>query len=569
MQRSCGDGCALAFRLTAALTAALAACGAARGGAWTWTGLGSNDNWSTAANWSPAGPPSSDNATTLIFDNSARLAPQQDLLDTFQFGALVFSNHAGAFVLGGATNASGALAWRNLQFSGSNSCLVVAGGGEVAIRGALITPASAATQTVNVAAGMTLHVPWIKGGLRRVVVKRGAGTLRVYEHEDGQHYLEKSTTVAPEYRVEDGLVEMGTRTDRFVLGSDGASWKADPAEVKASYSLAIGDGLGAATSAVFRLIGPAQTQLLDNNLAITVAADGLLDFNGVQNWDPDAALSLLASNGLTRLGGSSLYLRPGHTLDLRGSTRLEGSGTSAIRFYDGSTNVIAGTGAVIAVDAALVSATNGAGVVFDVSGALACTGHLGAGGAGTYLVKRGSGTLTLANLSHAARTNRVEEGTLLLHGVSRCPALSSVGAAWQVSSNAVLGGCGSISNAAVVVQGTLAPEGTFTVEAGLALFPGAALEIDISPQTCDRLVLEKGALSGLTNATLHIALHGRPDVDGRTFRIVSGGGDLTGQMFQAVTLSGLPNRRAEITTGNGFIDLTIHNRLAGTGVMVR
>jgi hypothetical protein len=550
------------------VAAVCAASGVAWGGTWLWTGLGSNDNWSTSANWSPAGPPSSDDSTLLVFDNASRLTPEQDLADSFRFGALVFSNHAGAFCLGGSTNAFGQPAWRNLQFSGTNSCLVVAGGGDVALRGALVTPASGATQTVTVATGMTLHVPWIKGGFRRVMVKRGAGTLRVYEHEDGQHYLEKSTTVAPEYRVEDGLVEMGTRTDRFVLGSDGASWKADPAEVKASYSLTVGDGAGGATSAVFRLIGPAQAQLLDNNLAIVVQADGLLALNGVQNWDADSTTCLVVRSGCVDVGDGALFVRNGHVLDLHGAARMEGRGGSALRFYDGCTNRITGTGAVIAADAALVSTTNNAGVVFQVTGSLACMGHLGAGGAGSHLVKRGSGALALADVSHAARTNRVEEGTLRLNGVARCTGLVSAGAAWQVSGGAMLAGCGIISNATVAVHGTLAPEGAFTIEKDLALLPGADVCLDLTQAVPGQLILQKGKLTGVDNATLRVVADGRRDLDGRTFRIVAGGGDLTGTAFLSVAFSGPPNRYAKVTTGNGFIDLTIRNRLAGTVVIM-
>ena len=585
MKHSHGDGGAVAFRRGAGLLVmVLLVTGnpAARAGLWTWTGLGNDDSWSTTNNWSPAGPPASDNATTLIFGGCNRLTPEQDLRDAFQFGGLAFTTNAGAFCLGGTSNAFGQPGWRSLQFSGSNTSITVLGGDNVAICGALVTPASGATQTITVATGMTLQVPWIKGGLRRVVVKKGSGMLRVYEHADGQHYLERSATVAPEYRVEEGVVEMGTRTNRHVLASDGTGWKADPAEVKASYNLTIGDGVGSATSAVFRLIGPAQTQLIDNNLAITVNADGLLDLNGVQNWDPDNPLSLAISNGLVRLGGSTLDLRNGHTLDLRGSARIEGVGASAIRLYDGATNFVdsGATRATLAADAALVSATNNAGIVFQVNGALDVIGHLGAGGAGSHLVKRGAGTLAISNLTHAARTNRVEEGVLLLRGVSRCAALSGA-AQWVVSATATLGGSGIISNAAVVAQGgTLAPgsgavAGVFTIESDLTLAPGSALEIDLAPadpvtgRMHDQLVLQKGVLTGLTNAALRVTLHDRPGVDDQTFRIVSGGGDLAGQSFCAVTLTGRYGRYAEVSTGNGYVDLTIRSKLVGTGVFLR
>ena len=182
-------------------------CPAVRAGTWTWTGLGADDNWSTTNNWNPAGPPHSDDSTTLIFDGNNRLTPAQDLLDSFHFGNLAFTTNAGSFRLGGVTNVFGQPAWRSLQFSGTNTSLTVSGGGNVTINDALGTPDTAATQTITVASGMTLQVPWITGGQRRVVVKRGSGTLRVFEPCDGQRYLQNSCTVGPEYRVENGTVE--------------------------------------------------------------------------------------------------------------------------------------------------------------------------------------------------------------------------------------------------------------------------------------------------------------------------------------------------------------------------
>ncbi len=195
-------------------------------GTWTWTGAGTNDNWSTPDNWTPAGPPGSDNATTLIFGGNNRLMPEEDLCDSFLFGSLTFATNAGSFYLTGTTSAFGKTAWRSLQFSGSNTSLNVLGGADITINGALNTPATVAIQTITVASNRVLQVPWIIGGSHRVVVKKGAGLLRVYESDDGQRYLQNSCNVGPEYCIDEGTVEMGTRTDRYVLASDGSGWKA-------------------------------------------------------------------------------------------------------------------------------------------------------------------------------------------------------------------------------------------------------------------------------------------------------------------------------------------------------
>ncbi|MFZ4394030.1 MAG: hypothetical protein ACOYOU_00220 [Kiritimatiellia bacterium] len=576
--------------LGALVPAAQAGCGC-----WTWTGQGGDDNWSTPANWSsPDGPtPTNLYTTTLIFDGHSRLTPVQNIGESFSFGTLIFATNAGAFQLAGTTNVSGQEALRNLQFGGSNPGLFVYGGGEIVIKGAVITRENPTNNTIFVASNMTLQVPWIIGGANRVVVKKGSGTLRVYEHAENQYYDTDAMSCAPEYVVEDGAVEMGTRTGRYVCAdAKSGGWSADPHQFKVYRRLTIGDALGGATTAVFRLIGPAQDEVMDvaTNFIITVNSDGLLDFNGVQDWNvPEAdGLHLMVSNGLVRLGNSSLQVSKAQTLNLRGSARIEGNQTNSCIFYDGATINVDGcnTTAVMLADADLHKvAGSPSGVVFHVSGhtgdvaALEVTGHLGAGGAGSHLIKRGPGTMVMGNLTHAVRTNRVEEGTLQINGLSRCGATAS-GSQWLVLTNATLGGSGIVSNATVVVQGgTLDPGGTsvgtLTVASNVTLATEAVLVFDLAragaggSHTNDQLVIENGVLTGLSVATLCIVAPDGLDVDGRQFRLIRGGGNLKGQMFRAVNFVGRAGRRADVTTGNGFVDIAIRNTLGATVMIVK
>ena len=48
-----------------------------------------------------------------------------------------------------------------------------------------------------------------------------------------------------------------------------------------------------------------------------------------------------------------------------------------------------------------------------------------------------------------------------------------------------------------------------------------------------------------------------------------GGGNFTGQSFGAVSLTGCRGRYAEVTVGNGYVDVTIRNLYAGTGLIMR
>src|SRR5687768_17308348 len=62
----------------------------------TWTGQAgfpfpSNDLWSNAFNWSPAGIPPSSDTTDLVFGASPRLSPFQNVADPFVARSLTFS----------------------------------------------------------------------------------------------------------------------------------------------------------------------------------------------------------------------------------------------------------------------------------------------------------------------------------------------------------------------------------------------------------------------------------------------------------------------------------------------
>ncbi len=64
-----------------------------------WDGGGSGNNWNTANNWGLNATPKVDDV--LIFAGSTRLAPNNDITANTEYYGLIFSNNAGAFVLGG------------------------------------------------------------------------------------------------------------------------------------------------------------------------------------------------------------------------------------------------------------------------------------------------------------------------------------------------------------------------------------------------------------------------------------------------------------------------------------
>jgi hypothetical protein len=573
-----------------------------RGGTWVWTGAGGDASWSALANWSPASLPASDDSTVVIFTDATRALCEQDAHSRFLFGGLIFSNTVQEFRLGGLTNVAGVSGYKPWQFSGSRApYLRAATANPVLLDGPLIAVDgngnSPKTSAVEVVTGGLVQVPFFSGGDGDLIVKLGGGVLRVIEPEDSLRFGHKDVASAPEWRVADGVVELGVRTNRYAFGAGdtkGTNWVPASSKQKCGRTLVVGDAQGDTTSAVFRLLHPAPVGLLDPSVAVLVAADGLLDLAGAQDWNADADHwpALVVSNGVVRTGGSALNVRNGRILVLQGRARLEGDGASAVRWFDGSTNLVdgLGTGVVVAADGELVPITSGAasraGVVFDVTGgpgggaALTLTGHLGAGGSSSHLIKRGAGTMVVNNLTHAVRTNRVEAGQLWVNGVARCGVTGGGTAQWRVLTNATLGGTGVLSNALVVVQGgTLQPGGELpggilTIASNVTLTAGTILKFAIVRASGNRpansqLVVRQGSLQGLAQATLQVTMDEGAEDTGTRYRLIAGGGDYSGQIpaVQFVT-AGRAVRTAVLVAGPDFVDVIVYKR-RGTVVMLK
>jgi autotransporter-associated beta strand protein len=133
-----------------------AACATALGGAgsaWgaTWTGLGANDNWGTAANWDVAPNP----GDALTFAGTVRLTPSNNLALDTAFGPTTFDSSAGSFTLvgnritlnGDVVNSSGNAQTINLAMILNANRNVQVDGGNVTINGVLSGAGGALTKT--------------------------------------------------------------------------------------------------------------------------------------------------------------------------------------------------------------------------------------------------------------------------------------------------------------------------------------------------------------------------------------------------------------------------------------
>ena len=92
----------LPIRTRALLAAALAvftlALSPAHGQTATWNGAGSDNNWSTGANWGGTAPVANNN---LTFAGTTRLSSTNDIAADTTFGNITFNSGAGAFTLSG------------------------------------------------------------------------------------------------------------------------------------------------------------------------------------------------------------------------------------------------------------------------------------------------------------------------------------------------------------------------------------------------------------------------------------------------------------------------------------
>src|SRR5258707_4717158 len=67
----------------------------------TWDGLGANNDFSTANNWTPVGAPANNGTADLIFDGSTRLSPNVNA--PWSVNSISISPTAGGFTIEGST----------------------------------------------------------------------------------------------------------------------------------------------------------------------------------------------------------------------------------------------------------------------------------------------------------------------------------------------------------------------------------------------------------------------------------------------------------------------------------
>lgn len=427
----------------------------------TWTGGGSDSNWSTSANWSSA--PSSGGNTTLMFAGSTRPTANNSFGSwSFDVGRLAFAGDAASFTLTG--NAFGFRAYQGnqeqqiIQNSGNLQTVSVdafsfrpdvntrinLNAGDLTIASSFYIDMTGTTWRQFYVSGSdsTRRTLTIAGTLNRggsgldpdVVVEANkrllvTGTVANGQGTDGSLFIDNGLA---EFAATGGMTggsavvgaTTGTASAALMLNAAGSTF-AQQVEIRGGSSGVRTVG-SLASSGTVTFSGDFYSTLSPTDYNLAAASGGTLNVSGGRNLiEPltvnrtDATSTyggtVILSGTTTSTGDTSLYAG---TLQVDSFSRL-GSGTSSLVFASsaGTSGTFRYTGATGTTTKPLAISTSGlTRAAIDVS--QAGTNLSWSPSAGTLnknLTKVGSGTLTFGGTISGGSIG-VEAGTLALTG---------------------------------------------------------------------------------------------------------------------------------------------------------
>lgn len=398
----------------------------------TWTGGGTTDNWSEAANWGGTAPVAGD---ALVFAGTSRLTPSNNFAAGTSFASISFASGAGNFVLagnavtltGGATaitsNATSGTMTINLALTFSTAAPTIAStaggtlafGGTIANGGLLVTMQAAGPISSSAAITGT-------GGM----TKTGSSTLTLsgLSAVSASNYSGATTL--------DGGTLVITTTNPVLSGALVFGVSAGSTNVSALDLSAASLTTGALTvrtnsaSANTITIGNARTYTTSGNVTIGTAVNAsatLMTMSGAGTWNVNApagafwlgAFNPVVTNQSNRasldLSGLSTF-----TCDLTTGSMLLG------RFGDNNTRsgsmTLAATSTIKAATVTVGESASGSDITLNLGSTSSTvwvdTLNIGTGGRDSGVVQfaGASGTLSLRNRAGSGRANvNVQTGT--------------------------------------------------------------------------------------------------------------------------------------------------------------
>ncbi|WP_435009178.1 autotransporter-associated beta strand repeat-containing protein [Tundrisphaera lichenicola] len=470
---------------------------------YTWTGLGGDNNWSTAANWDTNSVPTS--GSNLVFPSgAARLSNNNDLSGrTFHS---VEIDESGYTISGNSIT---------LQNGISNAFLTTFSSGSASFA---LDVTMAASETFDIAPGGTLALSGAISGTGFGLIKADLGTL-ILSGSSANTYT--GITL-----VNDGTLALGKTAGVNAIGGDlyagDGSGIGDTVLLMASNQIPDGSAVYANEGALFDLstFSETFTSLTLAGASIDVGSGGVLGISGsiTSNIPANDVTSTISGAGTLALSNANGTLLPinvsqdvnlnvdlrigvGITGSNRGFQKL-GNGTMALSSssstYDGNTNA---EGGIIQVESnnalgntnTVVVATGGSvyfkGVNLSSDRAFSLTSGAGFNGGNAIDVLTGYATLTGSILLADDSKIGAEDGaTLTINGTifdSGDPPYPQLMISNGATGRTVLGGTNTYSGNTTILSGTVAITNPFAFGNGMVTVgDGTAnsgqLEIDLT-----------------------------------------------------------------------------------------
>ena len=486
----------------------------------TWSGLGSDANWSTAANWVGTAPTNADN---LIFSGTTQ-PNNTNSISNLTNGWVAFNN--GGFTLNGNpitlnnasatfTNSSGTnIINLNVTIPSANSqSWNIAAGSELRLGGALTNGSSSNPLGFLLGGGMlritstsfqtTRMLTTFNGTL---VIDGGSASIS----NDGLRFSPTNAAqTAAGVITNSGFIQI-SGSSSLRLGQLQSSLAAGTASVKISSGTLLLVPTGNLGSPSY---GGCITLGENPGVTATVTqSGGLVWLNPMVNVPSDLKCGNLiyGANG----AGNGTYNLNAGTLMLRSITNATPGATAVFNFNGGTLMPVASS--TIFMPNLITANVQSGGAIIDTTNFDIAIGQPLAGSGA--LTKLGAGTLTLSGINTYTGGTVISNGTLLISGQLNGNGLVNV-------AGGVLGGTGIVAGAVTVQPGgTFSPGasvGTIILQSNLMLAGNILLEVDKSLAATNDFVQVSGTLTNVGASTVSITSLGPILAAGDSFKFFS------------------------------------------------
>ncbi len=391
-----------------ALAAMLSGGAIAHGAAFTWNGGGTDDNFSTAANWGGSAP-TSVNTDDLTFGGSTRLTPNVDVNNPWVVHSITFAAGAGAFTIGGnqlhfsgtgqgLTNSSSVTQTFNNAIRITNGRTFSANSGDIEFNGDITFDNSASL--------------FARGGRHLIIDGKISGNGSVGRTDPGIVYLNNNANdFTGELAASHGVIVAGTIADAGVASAIGAgsvirlgqgTWgPSDTGTLRYT-------GVTASTNRTVRMTSNntygGSTPVVGSSGRPTLEvtdANTTLTFNG--NFEYHSTSTM----GQWRLHGAGNGVINGNITTTGAKLEKNGAGTWTLNGTNGYTGITEVKGGKLLVNGSIVSDTTvSANATLGGDGTISANAIVNAGG--TMAAGNSVGTLTVTGNTTLAGTLKTE-----------------------------------------------------------------------------------------------------------------------------------------------------------------